>query len=117
MERCDGCKREFEKGSLARDTKDAALLYCNECRAGGKTAVTLTGQEHATVLAALRFYQEKGQGDPANRSAALHEIATNADEVVSLDAEAIDALCEKINTAPLVKRVYRKQSRKRGRRR
>lgn len=55
--------------------------------------------EHATILAALRFYQERGQGDPANRSDRIHAIATNGDTVISLDADAIDALCEKINVA------------------
>lgn len=79
-------------------------------------AVKLDRQEHATVLAALRFYQEKGMGDPANRSQMIHHLATDADEVVSLDAAAIDALCERINGAPKVKVVYRKpHSKKRGR--
>lgn len=56
--------------------------------------------EFATILAALRFYQERGQGDPGNRSDAIHEIATsgpNGEEVVSLDAAGIDELCERIN--------------------
>ena len=53
--------------------------------------------EFHTILAALRFYQQQGQGDPANRSDAIHELATNADEVVSLDDEGIDQLCERIN--------------------
>ncbi|NRC54187.1 hypothetical protein [Neoaquamicrobium sediminum] len=57
----------------------------------------LDAQELATVLAALRFYQESGMGDPGNRSNAIHEIATNGDSVVSLDADAIDALCERLN--------------------
>lgn len=56
--------------------------------------------EMATILAALRYYQEKGQGDPANRSDDIHEIATCGDEVISLDATAIDDLCERLNTSP-----------------
>jgi hypothetical protein len=58
----------------------------------------LTDQEHATILAALRFYQENGQGDPANRSLDIHEIATNGDDVISLDEKGIDELCEMLNT-------------------
>jgi len=30
-ERCDGCKKTFDKGTLRRDDKDAALLYCPDC--------------------------------------------------------------------------------------
>ena len=44
--------------------------------------LTISPAEHATILAALRFYRE---------------IATNGDTVVSLNAEAIDELCERIN--------------------
>lgn len=60
------------------------------------TKIELDQQELNTVLAALRFYQENGQGDPYNRSDAIHEIATFDDET-SMDADGIDALCEKIN--------------------
>lgn len=58
----------------------------------------LTTEEHATILAALRFYQEHGQGDPNNRTDAIHAIATNEGNVISLDENAIDDLCEKLNT-------------------
>jgi hypothetical protein len=54
-------------------------------------------QDLATVLAALRFYQEHGQGDPANRSDQIHDLATNCDQVVSLDEDGIDELCERLN--------------------
>ncbi len=60
--------------------------------------MTLEPEELATILAALRFYQGQGLGDPENRPTAIHEIATCCDEVVSLDDEGIDALCEKLNT-------------------
>lgn len=54
--------------------------------------------ELATVLAALRYYQANGQGDPANRSDEIHDVATNGGEVeASLDGAAIDALCERLN--------------------
>ncbi len=51
--------------------------------------------ELATILAALRYYQQQGLGDPANRPNEIHEIA--ADCVSSLDDAGIDALCERIN--------------------
>lgn len=60
----------------------------------------LDGAELATIFAALRFYQQKGQGDPANRSDAIHELATTGPggvEVISLDAAGIDRLCERLN--------------------
>lgn len=52
--------------------------------------------EFNTILAALRFYQEKGQGDPYNRSDAIHDIATDGDQI-SLDDEGIDELCMRLN--------------------
>jgi hypothetical protein len=55
-----------------------------------------------TVLAALRFYQQHGQGDPANRSLEIHDIATDNDEQISMDADGIDGLCEAINMGHLV---------------
>jgi len=51
-----------------------------------------------TILAALRYYQENGQGDPANRSDDLHDLATRGGESISLDSDGIDDLCERINT-------------------
>lgn len=58
----------------------------------------LSREELATVLAALRFYQEKGLADdPEARSDAIHEIATDGDEVVSLCGEDVDALCLRLN--------------------
>lgn len=59
----------------------------------------LNKQELATVLAALRYYQENGQGDPANRSDLIHNIATDDGNVISLNDEGISELCEKINCA------------------
>ncbi len=60
--------------------------------------VQVTAQEFHTIIAALRFYQESGMGDPGNRSDDIHDIACNGDETVSLDAVGIDNLCERINT-------------------
>lgn len=58
----------------------------------------VTDQELHAILAALRFYQERGQDGPANRTDAIHDIATNGGEMVSLDAAGIDELCERLNT-------------------
>jgi hypothetical protein len=57
----------------------------------------LNDQENNTILAALRFYQQSGMGNPENRSDSIHDIATNLGEDTSLDDAAIDSLCEKIN--------------------
>jgi len=57
--------------------------------------VYINPAERATILAALRYYQSRGMGDPDNRSDDIHDIATNGGELcASLDDEGIDALCE-----------------------
>lgn len=53
-------------------------------------------EEYHTIIAALRYYQEGGQGDPFNRSDRIHDIATNVDEVTSLDDAGIDELIERL---------------------
>lgn len=62
-----------------------------------QTTISVDAAELATILAALRFYQRAGQGDPANRCEDIHLIATDGDSHISLDAEGIDAICERIN--------------------
>jgi len=63
-----------------------------------KHRIDLDREELATVLAALRYYQDSGMGDPFNRPDWLHDIAVPDDgSDTSLDAEAIDELCERIN--------------------
>lgn len=57
-----------------------------------QSVILIDDQQHATILAALRFYQQEGMGDPAKRSDAIHDIATNMDEVISLDEAGIDEL-------------------------
>lgn len=59
--------------------------------------LSIDGSELGTLLAALRFYQERGQGEPGNRSDDIHTIATNGDREISLDDEGIDRLCENLN--------------------
>lgn len=60
------------------------------------TTITLTDTELATVLAALRAWQEGSKAIQHLRA----ENATFNGDPVPLDADAIDALCERINTAP-----------------
>ena len=57
----------------------------------------LTDEQHATVLAALRFYQREGMGDPACRSEEIDDLATNGGEVTALDVVGISDLCEQLN--------------------
>lgn len=65
---------------------------------GNDEAIKCDETEHATILAALRFYQRAGMGDPDNRSDEIHEIATNCGAITSsLDDDGIDQLCERIN--------------------
>lgn len=68
----------------------------------GTDSYQLTGQEHATVLAALRYYQLMGLADdPQLRPDAIHDIATGGDNagfIASLDGNGIDQLCERLNT-------------------
>lgn len=52
----------------------------------------LEPQELATILAALRLYQQQGMGDPKNRPPEIHDIATANDAHVSLDADDVEAL-------------------------
>jgi hypothetical protein len=57
----------------------------------------LTAEELGTILAALRFYQSEGMGDPDMRTDDIHDIATDGDSLTSLDDQGIDALCDKLS--------------------
>jgi hypothetical protein len=54
--------------------------------------------EFHTILAALRFYQEHRQDEPAQRSAWIDSLATNSGQIMALDATGIDRLCLRLNT-------------------
>jgi hypothetical protein len=61
----------------------------------------ISNTEMATILAALRWYQSEGFGDPSRRPLAIHEIATDGwgDTIASsLDNRAVGELCERLNT-------------------
>ncbi len=66
-----------------------------------ENTVIIDHQDNAelhTIIAALRFWQEKGMGDPDNRSDEMHDLATNGGEVFSsLDDEGIDTLVQDLN--------------------
>lgn len=62
-----------------------------------EAVLSIDAAERATILAALRYCQQQGQGDPSNRSDEIHDIATDGDNQISLDDEGIDVLCEKVN--------------------
>ena len=63
-----------------------------------KIKITLTVEEHATVLAALRYYQSKSLGIQENRPMAIDDIATSGGDFEGLDDFDVDELCERINT-------------------
>lgn len=67
--------------------------------------ISVDSAEHATLLAALRYYQQNGQGEPSSRCEAIHAIATDGDVRISLDTAGIDALCERINLCSPVRCV------------
>jgi hypothetical protein len=52
-------------------------------------------RETATVLAALRFYQEALNAGMVPLH--LMDVLTNGDELVPLTGSEIDALCERLN--------------------
>jgi hypothetical protein len=62
-------------------------------------------EELNTILAALRFYQERGMGDPFKRPSWLQEIACPNENDTSLTASGIDSLCESLNCGEIV--LYR----------
>lgn len=62
-------------------------------------SIRITDREFHTLLAALRFYQEMGQGGPAERLPWIDDLASNGGKTVPLDFGGIDALCERLNFA------------------
>jgi len=59
--------------------------------------ITVSREEHSTILAALRMWIDNLMRGPDYFSDALLEIATNGDKHDLLAPEAIDALCERVN--------------------
>jgi hypothetical protein len=61
------------------------------------TPNTLDAQQLATLRAALDYYRMAGQGDPAERSDHTHDLATNYDQEISLNADGIEELFEQVS--------------------
>lgn len=59
---------------------------------------TGTNEDRHTIIAALRFWQQQGMCEPANRSDEFQNLATNFDQVTSLSESDLDQLVENINT-------------------
>ena len=60
--------------------------------------VLLSTRDFATVLAGLRLRQEEGEGrDPNAVAPEIDDIASDGGEIAPLDADEIDALCERLN--------------------
>jgi len=60
---------------------------------------TITERQHATILAALRWYQATGLNPTVydDLTADVHDIATNGQRLKAMNEEEIDVLCERIN--------------------
>lgn len=91
-------EQELGRVGVAREAWEAAVA--EQGNVGDSVLVIGTREDRNTILAALRFYQQHGMGEPFNRSDAIHDIATNGDEDCSYDDGDIDDLCERVNLAP-----------------
>lgn len=58
--------------------------------------------EVSTILAALRYYQNNGLGNPKNRPPEIYDIADANGDCTALDCDGIDKLCEKLNTVKMI---------------
>jgi hypothetical protein len=62
-----------------------------------KSAIVLDAREHATMLAALRCFQQVDSECCGDIPGDLQDIADNGGTVKRLAPDEIDALCERIN--------------------
>ena len=93
------------KGRAYAQAELGRMATAADIAVGADQVMTAEGAaERATVLAALRFYQAAGMGDPDNRSDDIHDIATDGGNVISLNADAIDALCDRLNSGEVIER-------------
>jgi hypothetical protein len=67
---------------------------------------TFTKRELATVLAALRCWQETQQDQP--QSGMLDQIATEGGSLAALDKDEIDMLCARINSTESIAVIFHK---------
>ncbi len=69
----------------------------------GQPGFQMDHTDQATIIAALTFYKDKGQGDPYSRSDRIHALATGDDEVVSMDDEGLADLLGRVRaTTPVM---------------
>jgi hypothetical protein len=61
---------------------------------------TFDACQHATLIAALRYWQWRGQGTPENRADRFHDLATNSGTQPSLADDEIDDLVEHLQFGP-----------------
>jgi len=86
--------------SAVEDTRLVDGLKVPESRSPEEPVLVIgTREDRNTILAALRFYQQRGMGESANRSDVIHDVATNGEEEISYDSGDIDDLCERVNSA------------------
>jgi hypothetical protein len=85
-----------QTGSLGQAHRPAG-----ESEGRTKSTLHVTQEEFHTILAALRFYQDRVSADQASALEWFQGIATNLGAVDALDAKAIDALCQRLNTEPV----------------
>ena len=66
----------------------------------GDRTLSVSNQDFNTIIAALAFYREHEQGEPANRTDEIHELACGEargmDEDISLDDDGIRELIERL---------------------
>lgn len=62
-----------------------------------RQTVKVTDIEHATILAALRYWQRAGRCGEDHTTEPEGDIATNGGTIEPLTADEIDAFCERIN--------------------
>ena len=89
-----------DANSLGRgdaDTKRELRAKVADIEAVMPTLHHLDDREHATVLAALRCYQETVAQSDEPMPERFNDLATNGGKLNALDADAIDALCERLN--------------------
>lgn len=68
-----------------------------ETGTNGQILIEVSLAEHATILAALRYYQRFALTDPVNLPLEIAYIASNLGSVQPLDDDDIDHLCERLN--------------------
>lgn len=93
--------REFEAARVGLSIDDLKVAAHQRKLSQYETQIAaaphrLEREDVATIVAALRYYQKNGQGDPANRDDFTHDTATIGGEIISRDDAGIDDLCDRL---------------------